>query len=206
MKTTNTKLSAETILRCKAEANARHAEEKAKGSTAEKFKLSAKDVEMYVRHACYTKGLRSTSDFRARSAKTVDLILFINGKRYRADVKTGGTVGKLTGPEWDESDILPDADYVVFPVMTHIKTEEQLLDRSLILTREAFIDLLGQASRKGVRGTVHAVITTEKSKKQRPPVLAFQPKPLEMLRILAWEMIKQGNAYTVRDYLVERGL
>lgn len=201
MKTENMKLSASTILRCEAEADARHEAEKAKGSTAEVFDLSAKSVEMYIRHACYSKGLRSTSDFRARNAKTADLILTIDGKRYRADVKTGGTVGTLTGREWTEQDILPDAAYVVFPVMNHIHKEEELYSRSAIISKAEFISLLELTSRKGVRGALHAVIS-----KKRAPVLAFQPQPLNMLRVIIWDLIKQGKAYTVQDYMQERGL
>jgi hypothetical protein len=201
MKTENMRLSAATILRCEAEADARHEAEKAKGSTAEVFDLSAKSVEMYIRHACYSKGLRSTSDFRARSAKTADLILTINGKRYRADVKTGGTVGTLTGREWTEEDILPDAAYVVFPVMNHIHREAELYSRSAIISKAEFISLLELTSRKGVRGALHAVIS-----KKRAPVLAFQPQPLSLLRAIVWDLIKQGKAYTVQDYLRERGL
>lgn len=172
---------------------ARYATERAKGSTAEKFTISAKAAEVYIRHHIMVRGLTSKADFRARRAGKADGRLYIDGHPFDYDVKTGGTVGspKADG-NWDEEDILPKVQYVIFTVMDIVEDEDDILDDSIIFTREAWLELCASCSRKGLKGTFHV---TGKS-----PVIAFQPTPLNKLRRMVEDMLNAGEGWTVRDY------
>lgn len=171
----------------------RYAIEREKGSTAERFDVSAKGIEVRIRHHVQTRGISSKADFRARSEGKADGYLFINGKRYPYDVKTGGTVGKpQQDGSWDESDILPSAPYVIFPVIDIIETDDDILDESVIFTREAWLELCASCSRKGLAGTFHVTGKT--------PVIAFQPTPLNKLRRMIEKMLNNGDGWVLRDY------
>lgn len=170
-----------------------------KGSTAEVYAYSLKKAETDIRDACLTGGIRTEEDWRARAAGADDLFLFINGKRYRAEVKGGGTIGKpREGGEWDAEDVLPRAEYVVVPVITRIHNKRELYALSAIMTRAEFISLLEGASRKGLHGTAHA---TSGGTKNRASVIAFQSTPLEHLREAVYNAILDEVFPTVQDYM-----
>lgn len=212
MKTTNTKLSAATIIeeynrmedRLFAE---RFALPRLDGtcrtapSTAERYAMSAKAAETLLRHGLYRQGLRSRSDFRARSANRADIVLTINGKRARADVKTGGTVCADAREDWNEDDIMRGIAYVIFPVIDTIVTEEDLFDNTAIIDRDTFLTLCAESSRKGLRGTFH--ITGGCS---RSAVIAFQPHPLNVLRRRIEHGIALGEFLTARQYAQDNGI
>lgn len=164
----------------------RHEIERVKGSTAEKFDFSAKSVETYLRDFLYNGGLRNESDFRARGVKTVDIR--INGKA--CEVKTGGSIGYADSNDWGENDILPNCYYVAFPVMTEIKTLDDLYDNTAVITRGEFIELLERASRKGLHGAAHYIA--------KRGVIAFQPVPLEKVRGMVMEGLADGSMISFR--------
>lgn len=179
----------------------RLAEEARKGSTAEVYAYSLKKAETDLRDAGLDGGIRSEDDWRARAAGQDDMYLFIRGKRYRAEVKGGGTVGKPNEDlSWDADNILPRAQYVVIPVITRIHNKRELYALSAIVTREQFLDLLEQASRAGLTSTIH--LTSEgKKERKRPRVLAFQPTPLDHLRELVYNLILDEIVPTMQDYI-----
>ena len=185
---------AEQIRRLEAEA--------LKGSTAERFEYSAKKAETDIRDALLTGGIRSEADWRARGVDTDDAYLMVDGVRRVAEVKTGGTIGK---PEedgsWTEANILPKAHYVIFPVLDRIRTKEELYGLTAILTRDEFLSLLAECSRKGIHGTAH---TTSGGTKNRAPVIAFQPTPLRKLRERIFNGILDEEFPTVQDYMDAR--
>lgn len=173
--------------------DARYMAERAKGSTAERYDMSAKGIEVRVRHWTKSRGIDKREDFRARAEGKADGYIFISGKRYAYDVKTGGTVGKpQPDGSWTEDDILPDADYVIVPVIDRIKDDDDVLDMTVILTRAEFLELCATCSRKGIAGTFHSTSGNK--------VIAFQPVPLNKLRRALEAMLEQGEGWVLRDY------
>lgn len=162
-----------------------------KGSTAERFAISQKAVEAFVRDFWYDGGLRSESDFRARTAGKADLIMF--GRR--AEVKSGGTVGIPESASWDENDVMPDAHFVVFPLMDEITCADDVPDNTLVMERSAFIEIAATCSRKGLAGVFH--VTSR-------GVLAFQPTPLRKLRDTLLFLLMIGKLPTLRTFKEER--
>lgn len=197
MKLENTRMSATRIINANNAATARYAQEKKKGSTAERYAYSMKKVEYVIRHECYEGGLRSEEDFRARRQGSPDIILTINGVRGRGEVKCGGTVSKggWCGENFDECDIMPDAVYVIIPLITEIYDDDDVYDNSIILTRAEYLDICRAASRKGIKSTFH--ITGPKTR----PVIAYQSTPLAKVRATVKSMLESGDCYTVRDYV-----
>ena len=165
-----------------------------KKSTAERYTMSMKAIEAVIREAVYKR--MKTNDYRARSAKQADIILY--GKR--SEIKCGGTV--ISGSaviNWTENDILPNKAYIVFPVIDKIFDEIDAIDNSAILTREQFLTYCEKASRKGVYGTFHIT-----GGNNRPAVVAFQPAPLKKLRMMIWNDIQNGELETIGTYIIER--
>ena len=178
----------------------RPAAEKAKGSTAEVFNISAKGVEPDLRREFYAR--MEPADCRARAAGKVDIVLYIDGHRYNGEVKTGGTVGKpACDGTFSEAEILPRAQYVVFVVIDRCDSWNDVLDNTAIMPREQFLELCEASSRKGLHGTFHI---TSPGKKGRAPVVAFQPTPLEKLRRQVEALIESGEVMTAWDYLEQR--
>lgn len=165
---------------------ARSAMEAIKGSTAERFAISQKAVEAFVRDFWYDGGLRSETDFRARTAGKADLRMY--GKQ--AEVKSGGTVGvpEFDG-SWTADNVMPDAHYVVFPLMDEIVEPEDVPDNTVVMERHTFIEVAATCSRKGLEGVFH---TTSRG------VIAFQPTPLRKLREQFLEMLLNGELPTLR--------
>lgn len=203
MKTENCKLCKNTLESLRKAQDQRLLAEKAKNSTAEKFAYSCKQAETIIRHECYKNGIKSTKDFRARTQRTADLYLFFDGKRCRAEVKCGGTVGVPFGDNWTEDNILPGCKYIIFPVMMNdedgepiIYDDETLLDNSAVLSRDEFFAIAEQASRKGLHGTFHVT-----GKNTRTAIIAYQPTPLEKFRKMVYEGILNCEYMTVRTYI-----
>jgi len=173
----------------------RPAAEKLKGSTAERYAISAKGVEVYIRHELYAS--MDPADCRCRTAGRADIILYMDGHRYTAEIKTGGTVGapQLDG-SWTEADILPGKPYIVFPVIDACETYNDVLDNTAIMPRELFLELCEAASRKGLQGTFHTT--------GHPAVIAFQPTPLNKLRRAVETLLDNGEVMSAWDYLAQR--
>ena len=121
--------------------------EELKGSTG----VYAKDYEPNVRHQLAKHGL-TERDFHARtngsnSHYVEDGVIFINGVRLRYEVKTGdGIVGYIKptrNPEFDENDILPGIDLVIYACeVKEMQDEDDILDNSVVLTRSEFLTFL----------------------------------------------------------------
>ena len=174
-----------------ADMNRRTAMEGMKGSTAERFSISQKAVEAFVRDFYYEGGLRSELDFRARTAGKADLIM----RGRRAEVKSGGTVGMPDfDGSWSDADVMPNASWIVFPLMDEIVDAEDVPDCSVVMEREVFIEIAATCSRKGLSGTFH---TTSRG------VIAFQPTPLRKLRETLLEMLYTGELPTLRSFKEE---
>ena len=189
-------ISQDRLTRAEKAQDARLACERALGSTAERYAFSMKKAEDVIRHHVNVRGLKAENDVRARSQNKVDVYITVEGKRYTAEVKCGGTVGEPDyDGTWTEDDLLPAADYVIVPVIDKIETEDDLLDMSVILTRAEWIELCASCSRKGLQGTFH--VTSRN-------VIAFQPTPLNKLRRAIEAMLDNGDGWTVRTYELER--
>lgn len=204
MKTQNCRLSSETIINAFAEQTDRLIMEQEKGSTAERYEISAKQIETFIRHGVYKRGLRSVSDFRARRQGTADLVLTVDGKRGIAEVKTGGTVGIPCGDNWTEDDILPRAKYIVFPVIDIMHTEKDIYAFSAVMLREDFITLCAECSRKGLQGVFHiGGGKISKNGKYRAPVIVFRSTPLDKLRRRVENGIKRGEIRTIAEFITD---
>lgn len=183
----------ETVNKLFAEMDAEHMRQRAKGSTAERYTMSAKGIEARVRFVTKARGITKRSDFRARGVNVDDGYIYIDGHRYSYDCKTGGTVGKpQPDGSWTEADILPKAQYVIFPVIDRIEDDDDVLDMSVIFTREEWLELCATCSRKGLRGTFHSTSGNT--------VIAFQKTPLDKLRRKVEEMLNEGEGWVLRDY------
>ena len=192
--------------------NARDAEYRAKGSTAERYAIGAHAVEVVARELSLARGCGMIvidengtlrPDFCCRPTRMWD------GKLYGkpAEIKTGGTVCYNPPADWTEDDILRNKKYVAFCLTPQAEeryldpdnTDDEvtiICDLTAIISREMFLSLCAQASRKGLRGTFHI---TGKNK-----VLAFQPTPLTKLREMIKELIDHGEVETLEGYLLSR--
>lgn len=180
--------------------------ERAKGSTACRFEIGAKPCEGLVRDLLNARGVstivRDESghryvDFSARPNRNTAGECRVYGQP--CDVKTGGTVNYYADADWTEEDICPNKAYIAFTLLEQASEAKDAVDGicdwTAILSRETFIDLCGQASRKGLRGTFH--VTTRGT-------LSFQPTPLAKLRAMIQEGIEAGEIETLEGYLLDR--
>lgn len=203
MKTTNCRLSATTIVNAFAEQTDRLIAEAEKGSTAERYDVSAKQIETLIRHAVYKRGLRSRADFRARKQSMPDLVMTVDGVRGNAEIKTGGTVGTPIDGEWSEDDIMPRAHYIVFPVIDIMHSERDIYNYSAVMLRADFLALCAECSRKGLRGVFHVGGGMSKNGKYRTPIIVFRETPLFKLRRAVENGIKNGIYHTIAEYVTD---
>ena len=200
-----------TLSRAKREAGLeameiREEAERMKNSTACKYEIGAKSLEAIVRDLLMMRGVgtivrdetgRRVIDFAARPNRQTMGEAKVYGRR--AEVKTGGTVNYYATASWTEADILPNAEYVCWTLLDEASDAhdaiEGICDWTAILSRETFLELCEQASRKGLKGTFH--VTTRGT-------LSFQPTPLEKLRRMIHEGIESGEFETLEGYLLDR--
>lgn len=168
----------------------RLAKEKSKGSTAERYAVSAKACEVFCRDVWYKYGVKA-NDCHARGAERVDMR--IDGKDV--EIKTGGTVAPYVTDSWTEKDIFPRAKYVAFPIITMIESYDEVASWTVVMPRETFLNYCAACSRKGLRGTFHVT---------RGHVLAFQPTPLRKLREMLAEALYNGDLPTLETLKAER--
>lgn len=183
-----------------------------------------KYVETVIRCACNGERL-AANDVKARKAEKSDIIMIINGKRRKIEVKcSAGAVfyawkdgfgNALDLPDtldnFSESDILAGADYVIYtPDVFNewLDNPEQVLRSCFVLTRQDFIEML-LAMTKGrnyglkidkVRGQVTMCNLTEKKKMKDGSIKTYTTR-LDR----AWDFIESNGFPTVESWLKEMG-
>lgn len=199
--------------------------------SAEKLDKGSKDTgvlpkwaEAVVRAACNGERL-APDDIKARKAEKTDVVMYIGGKRRNIEVKcSAGAVfyAKKDGfgnpldlpgslDEFDESQILTGADYVIYAPDTFsswLDKPAQVLESCFVMTRQDFIGLL-LATTKGknyglkidkARGQVTMCNMTERKKLKSGEVKTYTSR-LDR----AWDYLEEGNFPSVEDWLKELG-
>lgn len=199
--------------------------------SAEKLANGSKDTailpkwaETVIRAACNGERL-SVNDVKARRAEKSDIVMYIEKKRIKLEVKCcagavfyarkDGCGNPLDLPqtieEFDESQILSGADFVVYAPDTFenwLDNPEWVLKSSFVMTRADFINLL-LATTKGrnyglkidkVRGQVTMCNLTEKKRMKDGSIKTYTTR-LDR----AWDFIESNNFPTVESWLKELG-
>ena len=184
-----------------------------------------KYVETVNRCACNGERL-AANDVKARKAEKSDLVMVINGKRRKIEVKcSAGAVfyarkdgfgNALDLPEtledFSESDILSDADYVIYTPDTFVEWldhPEQVLRSCFVLTRQDFINLLLATTRgknyglkiDRARGQVTMCNMVDKKRNKETGEIKYYTTRLDR----AWDYIDEHNFPTVESWLKELG-
>ena len=126
--------------------------ESAKGSTGTFGKFAEANIRYYLgkwdeRHSM------SKNDFRARTMKSDDYRVKLNGKYYRVEIKTGCGDLSYNTDGITESELLEGADFVVWIPLTRGVNEANFAKFSYVFTRAEFINLLYKmGSVKKVKG------------------------------------------------------
>lgn len=181
-------------------------------------------AETVIRSACNGERL-ARNDVKARGLEKTDIIMVINGKRVKLEVKCSagavfyarkdGCGNPLDLPQsleqFSENQILAGADFVVYAPDTFedwLNNPERVLKSCFVLTRQDFINLL-LATTKGknyglkidkIRGQVTMCNLTEKKKMKDGSVKTYTTR-LDR----AWDFIESNNFPTVESWLKELG-
>lgn len=181
-------------------------------------------AETVIRAACNGERL-SADDVKARRAEKSDIVMYIEKKRIKLEVKCSagavfyarkdGCGNPLDLPqtidEFGENQILSGADLVVYAPDTFpewLNNPEQVLRSCFVLTRQDFIEML-LAMTKGrnyglkidkVRGQVTMCNLTERKKMKDGSIKTYTTR-LDR----AWDFIESNNFPTVESWLKELG-
>lgn len=181
-------------------------------------------AETVIRAACNGERL-AVDDIKARRAEKTDVVMFINNRRVKLEVKCGagavfyskkdGFGNSINLPEtldnFSESDILAGADFVVYAPDTFdewLNNPTQVLKSCFVMSRTDFIGLL-LATAKGksyglkidkARGQVTMCNLTERKKLKDGSVKTYTTR-LDR----AWDYIDEHNFPTVESWLKELG-
>lgn len=181
-------------------------------------------AETVIRAACNGERL-AVDDIKARRAEKTDVVMFINNRRVKLEVKCGagavfyskkdGFGNSINLPEtldnFSESDILAGADFVVYAPDTFdewLNNPMQVLKSCFVMSRTDFIGLL-LATAKGksyglkidkARGQVTMCNLTERKKLKDGSVKTYTTR-LDR----AWDYIDEHNFPTVESWLKELG-
>lgn len=184
-----------------------------------------KYVETVNRCACNGERL-AANDVKARKAEKSDIIMVINGKRRKIEVKcSAGAVfyarkdgfgNALDLPDtldnFNESDILADADYVIYTPDTFsewLENPTQVIKSCFVMTRAEFIGLL-LATTNGksyglkidkARGQVTMCNLVDKKRNKETGEIKYYTSRLDR----AWDYIESHNFPTVESWLKELG-
>lgn len=182
-------------------------------------------AETVIRAACNGERL-SVNDVKARRAEKSDIVMYIEKKRVKLEVKCcagavfyarkDGCGNPLDLPqtidEFDESQILSGADLVVYAPDTFpewLNNPERVLKSSFVLTRADFIDLL-LAMTKGrnyglkidrARGQVTMCNLVDKKRNKETGEVKYYTARLDR----AWDFIESKGFPTVESWLKELG-
>lgn len=199
--------------------------------SAEKLANGSKDtgilpkwVETVTRMACNGDRL-AANDVKARKAEKTDITMVIDGKRRKIEVKcSAGAVfyaekdgfgNSINLPDslenFSESDILANADYVIYTPDTFtewLENPEQVIKSCFVMTRQDFIGLL-LATTKGksyglkidkARGQVTMCNLTERKKLKDGSIKTYTTR-LDR----AWDYIDEHGFETVDEWLKKMG-
>ena len=181
-------------------------------------------AETVIRAACNGERL-SANDVKARRAEKSDIVMYIEKKRIKLEVKCcagavfyarkDGCGNPLDLPQsleqFSEDQILAGADFVVYAPDTFpdwLNNPEQVIKSCFVLTRQDFIEML-LAMTKGrnyglkidkVRGQVTMCNLTERKKMKDGSVKTYTTR-LDR----AWDFIESHDFPTVESWLKELG-
>ena len=182
-------------------------------------------AETVIRAACNGERL-SIDDVKARRAEKTDVVMVINNRRVKLEVKcSAGAVfyarkdgfgNSLDLPatleEFNESQILSGADLVVYAPDTFaewLSNPEQVLKSCFIMSRTDFIGLL-LATTKGksyglkidrVRGQITMCNMVDKKRNKETGEIKYYTSRLDR----AWDYIESHNFPTVESWLKGMG-
>lgn len=182
-------------------------------------------AETVIRAACNGERL-SANDVKARRAEKSDIVMYIEKKRVKLEVKCGagavfyakkdGAGNPLNLPEtleeFDESQILSGADLVVYAPDTFpdwLNNPEQVIKSCFVLTRQDFIEML-LAMTKGrnyglkidrARGQVTMCNMVDKKRNKETGEVKYYTARLDR----AWDYIESRGFPTVESWLKELG-
>ena len=181
-------------------------------------------AETVIRAACNGERL-SANDVKARRAEKSDIVMYIEKKRVKLEVKCcagavfyarkDGCGNSLDLPQsleqFSENQILAGADFVIYAPDTFpdwLNNPEQVIKSCFVLTRQDFIEML-LAMTKGrnyglkidkVRGQVTMCNLTERKKMKDGSVKTYTTR-LDR----AWDFIESHDFPTVESWLKELG-
>ena len=184
-----------------------------------------KFAETVIRCACNGQRLYA-NDVKARQSEKTDIMMVVDGKRARIDVKcSAGAVfySKKDGcgnpldlpqslDEFGENQILAGADFIIYAPDTFpgwLNNPEEVLKSSFVLTRADFIDLL-LAMTKGrnyglkidrARGQVTMCNLVDKKRNKETGEVKYYTARLDR----AWDFIESRGFPTVESWLKELG-
>lgn len=182
-------------------------------------------AETVIRAACNGERL-AASDVKARRAEKTDIVMYIEKKRIKLEVKCSagavfyarkdGCGNQLDLPQsleqFSENQILAGADLVVYAPDTFpewLNNPEQVLKSSFIMTRADFIGLL-LAMTKGrnyglkidrARGQVTMCNLVDKKRNKETGEIKYYTARLDR----AWDYIESRGFPTVESWLKELG-
>ena len=182
-------------------------------------------AETVIRAACNGERL-SANDVKARRAEKSDIVMYIEKKRVKLEVKCGagavfysrkdGCGNPLDLPQsleqFSENQILAGADFVVYAPDTFpdwLNNPEQVIKSCFIMTRQDFIGLL-LATTKGknyglkidrARGQVTMCNMVDKKRNKETGEVKYYTARLDR----AWDYIESHNFPTVESWLKELG-
>lgn len=181
-------------------------------------------AETVIRAACNGERL-SANDVKARRAEKSDIVMYIEKKRVKLEVKCcagavfyarkDGCGNPLDLPQsleqFSENQILAGADFVIYAPDTFpdwLNSPEQVIKSCFVLTRQDFIEML-LAMTKGrnyglkidkVRGQVTMCNLTERKKMKDGSIKTYTTR-LDR----AWDFIESHDFPTVESWLKELG-
>lgn len=120
---------------------ARLANEQEKNSTGAFGKCMEANIRYYLGKWDDTHSMNK-NDFRARTMKSNDYRIKIEGHYYKIEIKTGCGDLSYNVEGVNEDELLSDADYVVWIPLTKGVDDENFTDFSYVFTRAGFIELL----------------------------------------------------------------
>lgn len=182
-------------------------------------------AETVVRAACNGERL-ARNDVKARGLEKTDIMMVIDGKRIKLEVKCGagavfysrkdGCGNPLDLPqsldEFSENQILAGADFVVYAPDTFpdwLNNPEQVIKSCFVLTRQDFIEML-LAMTKGrnyglkidrARGQVTMCNLVDKKRNKETGEVKYYTARLDR----AWDFIESKGFPTVESWLKELG-
>lgn len=187
--------------------------------------ILAKWAETVIRAACNGERL-SANDVKARRAEKSDIVMYIEKKRVKLEVKCcagavfyarkDGCGNPLDLPqsldEFSENQILAGADFVVYAPDTFedwLNNPEQVIKSCFVMTRQDFIEML-LAMTKGrnyglkidrARGQVTMCNLVDKKRNKETGEIKYYTARLDR----AWDYIESHDFPTVESWLKELG-